>query len=194
MSLWLLCAPSSKHKNANIGWNHSASMLSLSLSRYALWFLLRECTYPSSESHLQMFSICPLLQHLLCCSDMLHYPTSWVKNSPPPQALQRLLPSEPVLKHLYCRKAETATWSNEVSSVELSTENFPVCLILFLLNSSTSCIVLRICHSPPWWSFPGLTILLYLLSPYNTAVPWLPYLGCPVSAKPFQEGLQRAPW
>lgn len=69
-----------------------------------------------------------------------------------------------------------------------------VCLILFLLNSSTSCIVLRICHSPPWWSFPGLTILLYLLSPYNTAVPWLPYLGCPVSAKPFQEGLQRAPW
>lgn len=50
------------------------------------------------------------------------------KNSSPPQALPRPLP---VLKPLYRRKAETATRGSEVSSVELSTENFPLLLHSF---------------------------------------------------------------
>lgn len=48
-----------------------------------------ECTYPSSESCLQMFFICPLLQHLLCCPEMLYSSKSWEKNAPHQKSCER---------------------------------------------------------------------------------------------------------
>lgn len=100
-------------------------------------------------------------------------------------------PFRPVLEHLYCRKAESATGGNKINSVKLSTENFPLFdYFFFPLTSSTPYKVLHICHISPQWSFPGLTIPVSCISPYNTAAPY-PH-NCPVgfssSSKAFPRG------
>lgn len=138
-----------------------------------------------------MFSICPLLQHVLSCPHT-HFTVSHLgeKLTPIPSPARAFTsPEAPLMQE--GRDSNMRKWGQFSGAPARKLPS--VCLILFLLNLSTSHIVLHICHNSPWWSFPGLTILLYLLSPYNTAVPQLPYLGCPFPAKPFQ-GLQRAPW
>lgn len=170
MTLQFLHVPSSEQQTPNIRMPISDKPIqpgtpSLTLNWQVLCFLSRECTYPSSVSHLQMFFICPLLQHLLGCPDMLRSPKSWEKKSLPSQAPQRLLPSEPALEHLYCRKTETATWGNEINPIKLSTGNFPPSdLFFFLLISSTSFIILHLSYSPSVVC-PGLTTLVYWISP-----------------------------
>lgn len=90
MTLQFLRVPSSEQQTPNIRMPISDKPTqpgtpSLTLNWQVLCFLSRECTYPSSVSHLQMFFICPLLQHLLGCPDILRSHKSWEKNRSHPK-------------------------------------------------------------------------------------------------------------
>lgn len=120
-----------------------------------------------------MFFICPLLQHLLCCPDMLHSPKSWEKNRPHPKSCKGFyLQNQPWSTFTTGRQRQQHEAMRSIQSS--SPQKTSLCPInfFFLLTPSTSFIVLHICHILPWWSFPGLKILVYWISPYNTAVPY----------------------